>query len=125
LTALSLTALILLCQVEAGCVGEVGDEEWVEAAGEVAHDAAEDLFAAESLFRASGGVGAGLLGVVDKPVVGDCPERRMSRAPWIFRRRSGDGIVSGECDGGRLPDGLRVEVALDGEREVGEVAVAR
>jgi hypothetical protein len=71
---LSLTALMLLCQVEGGCVGEVGDEERVEAAGEVAHDAAGDLFAAESFCGASGGVGAGL-GVVDEPVVGDCPER--------------------------------------------------
>ena len=41
----SARALMLLCQIECGGGGEVGDDQAVETAGEVALEAAEDLAA--------------------------------------------------------------------------------
>src|SRR6266568_9578306 len=72
-TQASAIALMLLCQVECCCGGEVGDEEAVEAASEVALEAAEDLSTRESFAGAAGGVDAGLR-MVDEPVVGDRPK---------------------------------------------------
>ena len=55
---------MLLCHEGGGSgVVEVGDQERVEAAGEVAHDAAADLAAARALGGAAGDIGLGL-GVV-------------------------------------------------------------
>ena len=70
---LSQAALMLLCQIECCCCGEVGDDQAVETSREVALEAAEDLAAGEAFGGASGGVGAGF-GVVDESVVGDRPE---------------------------------------------------
>src|SRR4051794_41365234 len=54
----SARALMLLCQEgDVSGVVEVGDEQRVEAAGEVAHDAAADLAPALSLGGAAGGGG--------------------------------------------------------------------
>src|SRR3954463_16690620 len=43
---LSATAVRLLCQRRLPCVGEVGDEQRVDAAGDVTHEAAADLLVA-------------------------------------------------------------------------------
>src|SRR5215212_6359892 len=63
-TKLSASALSLPCQERDGLgVVEVGDEQRVEAAGEVAHQAAADLAAGLAFGGAAGDVGLGL-GVV-------------------------------------------------------------
>src|SRR4051812_46957027 len=90
----SIIALMLLCQVECLGGGEVGDDQAVEASGEVALQAAEDLAAGESFGGASGCVGA-CLGVVDESVVRDRPERVVALAvaalvePVAFRLAAG------------------------------------
>jgi hypothetical protein len=58
---------------------EVGDEQGVDAAGDVAHEAAADLFGALAVSGAACDVVAGL-GMVDHAVVGDQPERAVSLA---------------------------------------------
>ncbi len=51
----SARAVMLLCQVECGRGGEVGDDEAVEPAGEVSFEAAEDLAAGERFCAAADG----------------------------------------------------------------------
>src|SRR6188472_918272 len=77
---LSATALTLLCQgrLLVG-VAKVRDEQGKDAAGDVTHQAASDLFGALALGGAPGDVVAGLR-VVDHAVVGDQPERAVALA---------------------------------------------
>src|SRR3954447_14613384 len=76
---LSARALRLLCQGGLLSSVEVGEGRRVDAAGDVAHEAAAALLGALALGGAALDVVAGL-GVMDHAVVGDQPERAVGLA---------------------------------------------
>src|SRR5207244_1539887 len=127
-TQASAIALMLLCQVECCCGGEVGEDQVVEAACEVPFEAAKDLAAGEAFGGSSGGVGAGL-GIVDEPVVRDRPERVVALAVATFVEPvscrfaacgvdGGDAAESGEGSVAAVPVGV---VAGDHDQLAGGV----
>jgi hypothetical protein len=99
-TKLSAIALRLLCQ-ERDCLGvvEVGDEKWVEAAGEVAHEAAPDFAAGLAFVGAAGDVGLGF-GVVLHPDHGDRVKRVVGLAVAAAVEAVTDGLAARGLDRG-------------------------
>src|SRR4051794_28668965 len=122
-TKLSAMALRLLCQERDGSgVVEVGDQERVEAAGQVAHEAAADLAASLAFCGAAGDVGLGF-GVVLHADHRDRVERIVGLAIAAAVEAMADCLAAGgldgrgaaECRQGALaPQSVRV---VAGERE--------